>query len=533
MSERQGGMRCLHVGSAAVAGKVVKEPSISQATIAARFERPGIADEFRLDAKDLWDNGHRQVDSLSDAFPPFSMEPDSTSLDLRKNAAQICDVLVPVLSEQAEDDAISLSTPRTSDNGPKNGGANTSPGINLLGDGFRSTTTKTRAQIEACYEILQKHFRIADPTQLEDHLDLYWTILHNSIAPSLGLPIVVPVKHKQVFDVDISPESASSPLSLPGRSTSFRPEDEYSPLDLQYPPSPPIYPSSWGRESPRGRLDFNPCRNVPGLWFVKVGADASKILEVEFVFEPEFIPGLDPPQTEPSASAAQENPAKSKLSVTLLCLRTTAVSSLYTGLEPTNPTPERMAAAVASLEIAWPRDGTLFLGMNHGGSNEKSWLPYEIDPSSPLDVTSFIQPGVNIIRLIQLTGMTDRTFILPHAHHVSPLLIPSKTKIAEWIGVRPAAGLARPVATIALNPSAQAGHQRNRRRRAPGTRRPRSPELQVHGSERAPDSTTKSPKEKTDASTTGSEAETTPDRTRLFCPHFVLPKAAGKYRIAR
>ncbi|KAJ7872608.1 hypothetical protein B0H14DRAFT_166283 [Mycena olivaceomarginata] len=124
MSERQGGMRCF------------------QATIAARFERPGIADEFRLDAKDLWDNGYRQVDSLSDAFPPFGMEPDSTSLDLRKNAAQICDVLVPVLSEQAEDDAISLSTPRTSDNGPKNGGANTSPGINLLGDGFRSTTTK-------------------------------------------------------------------------------------------------------------------------------------------------------------------------------------------------------------------------------------------------------------------------------------------------------------------------------------------------------------------------------------------------------
>ncbi|KAJ7934088.1 hypothetical protein B0H13DRAFT_2306112 [Mycena leptocephala] len=379
MSERQGGMRCLHVGSAAVAGKVVKEPSISQATIAARFERPGIADEFRLDAKDLWDNGHRQIDSLSDAFPPFSMEPDSTSLDLRKNAAQICAVLVPVLSEQAEDDAISLSTPRTSDNGPKNGGANTSPGINLLGDGL-STTTKTRAQIEACYEILQKHFRIADPIQLEDQLDLYWTILHNSIAPSLGLPIVVPVKHKQVFDVDISPESASSPLSLPGRSTSFRPEDEYFPLDLQYPPSPPIYPSSWGRESPRGRLDFNPCRNVPGLWFVKVGADASKILEVEFVFEPEFIPGLDPPQTEPSASA--------ELSVTLLCL------------------------PVASLEMAWPRDGTLFLDMNHGGSNEKSWLPYEIDPSSPLDVTSFIQPGLNIIRLIQLTGMTDRTFIL-------------------------------------------------------------------------------------------------------------------------
>ncbi|KAJ7840643.1 hypothetical protein B0H13DRAFT_2287065 [Mycena leptocephala] len=380
MSERQGGMRCLHVGSAVEAGTVVKEPSPSQATIAARFERPGIADEFRLDAKDLCDNGHRQVDSLSDAVPPFSIEPDSTSLELRKNAAQICDVL----------EMTRYRSPRTSDNGPENGGANTSPAtnINQLGDGFRSTPTKTRAQIEACYEILRKHLRIADPTQLEDDLDRYWTILHNSIA--------APVKHKQVLDVDISPESAGSSLSLPGRSPSVQPDDEYSPLDLQCPPSPP---TSLGRDSLRGRLDSNPCRNVPGLWFVKVGADASKILEVEFVFEPEFIPGLGLPPTEPSAPTAQEKPAKSGLYVTLLCLFTAAVSSLYTSLEPTNPTPERLATAVAGLETAWPREGTLFLDMNHGGSNKKSWLPYEI-------------PGLNIIRFIQLTGMTDRTFIL-------------------------------------------------------------------------------------------------------------------------
>ncbi|KAJ7908040.1 hypothetical protein B0H13DRAFT_1617903, partial [Mycena leptocephala] len=115
---------------------------------------------------------------------------------------------------------------------------------------------------------------------------------------------------------------------------------------------------------------------------------------------------------KPSAPAALEKPAKSRLYITLLCLFTAAVSSLCTSLEPTNPTPERLATAVAGLETAWPREGTLFLDMNHGGSNKKSWVPYEIDPSSPLDVTSFIQPGLNIIRFIQLTGMTDRTFIL-------------------------------------------------------------------------------------------------------------------------
>ncbi|KAJ7923915.1 hypothetical protein B0H13DRAFT_2315918 [Mycena leptocephala] len=111
--------------------------------------------------------------------------------------------------------------------------------------------------------------------------------------------------------------------------------------------------------------------------------------------------------------------AKSRLCVTLLCLRTEDVSSLRTSLEPTNPTPETVATAVAGLEIAWPRDGTLFLDMNYGGCNGKSWVPYEIDPILPLDVTRFIQPGLNIIRLIQLTGMADRTFIL-HASYREP-----------------------------------------------------------------------------------------------------------------
>ncbi|KAJ7873577.1 hypothetical protein B0H13DRAFT_1484019, partial [Mycena leptocephala] len=110
---------------------------------------------------------------------------------------------------------------------------------------------------------------------------------------------------------------------------------------------------------------------------------------------------------------------KSRLSVVLLCLPTAAVISVYNSLKPTNPTPESVATAVAGLEIGWPRDGTLFLDMNREEICGKSWIPYEIDPHSPLDVTAVIRPGSNVIRFIQLTSMAERTFIV-YASHGEP-----------------------------------------------------------------------------------------------------------------
>ncbi|KAJ7455316.1 hypothetical protein B0H11DRAFT_1666929, partial [Mycena galericulata] len=101
-----------------------------------------------------------------------------------------------------------------------------------------------------------------------------------------------------------------------------------------------------------------------------------------------------------------------KISVLLLCLSTAAVSDLYNSLRSSKPSPETMATAVAGLETAWPQDGTLFLDINKGVSTGKTWLPYDIDPASPLDVTEYIQPGPNVIRFIQLAGMVQRTFIL-------------------------------------------------------------------------------------------------------------------------
>lgn len=91
--------------------------------------------------------------------------------------------------------------------------------------------------------------------------------------------------HSNAEEADISAGSVGLPLSVPtsGRRPSVREEeDPIYLLDLQYPPSDSI------RDSSPALPASNPCRNVPGLWFVKVGSDASKILEVKFVVEPEF-----------------------------------------------------------------------------------------------------------------------------------------------------------------------------------------------------------------------------------------------------
>ncbi|KAF7336744.1 hypothetical protein MVEN_02109500 [Mycena venus] len=192
-----------------------------------------------------------------------------------------------------------------------------------------------------------------------------------------------------------------------GRNYEDSPNQLMSPFGPQPPPS-----SAPARDPSPPPAPPNPCNNVPGLWLVKVGADSSKIIEGTFVVEPGFaaVWGLPPASTE-----------KPKLSVVLLCLPTDGLSALYNSLAPTNRTAESIAAAVAELETAWPQDGTLFVDINiNEGSGGKTWLPYEIDPASPLDVTNYIQPGPNVIRFIQLAGMVERTFIL----HASPRELP-------------------------------------------------------------------------------------------------------------
>ncbi|KAJ6623839.1 hypothetical protein B0H10DRAFT_2008645 [Mycena sp. CBHHK59/15] len=254
-------------------------------------------------------------------------------------------------------------------------------------------------------------------------------MLHISFKRSMSTPLVTPLDERpgqvpaccNLTSTDVEEANASAgatgfPLSLSAHSD----EDSLSLLDLQYPPSSPASDDS--RHVPAS----NPCHNVPGLWFVKVGADASKILEAKFLFEPEFTPSLDLPPIRPTT--VQASPIESKFSVAVLCLRTTAVDSLYKSLKSTNPTPEEMATAISGLEMAWPGDGTLFLDMNKeeiGGG--KTWVPSEIcdTPFDMLDGIATTQnddlmfdfsPSATISRFYTRTKSVDLPYL---CHNVS------------------------------------------------------------------------------------------------------------------
>ncbi|KAJ7761928.1 hypothetical protein DFH07DRAFT_739878 [Mycena maculata] len=195
------------------------------------------------------------------------------------------------------------------------------------------------------------------------------------------------------------------------------------------PPPPARVPDSSPAPPPAPNHASNPCDKVPGLWLVKVGADTSRVLEGRFIIEPGFAAIWDiasPPCVpflllpihfgcSPSCRPfSARRPVNSKISVSLLCLSTAALTALYISLKPSNPSAESIATAVAKLETAWPQDGTLFLDINkeREGSGGKTWLPFDVDPTSPLDVTEHMQPGPNVIRFIQLTNMEHHTFIL-------------------------------------------------------------------------------------------------------------------------
>ncbi|KAF7345846.1 hypothetical protein MVEN_01606300 [Mycena venus] len=176
-------------------------------------------------------------------------------------------------------------------------------------------------------------------------------------------------------------------------------------------------PSSLSQHTPSS----NPCNTVPNVWFSQVGANAPRIVESTFVIEPAAAEalGILP------ARRVSTRPLIPKLRVALLCVPTTSLIEIQSIDSPVMlDLPESMTTTVAGLPIFWPPAGTLILDMNNDSDQDlkssggketgqgKTWLPYDIDPRLPIDVTAYLRVGRNVMRFIQLVGMDNHTFVL-------------------------------------------------------------------------------------------------------------------------
>ncbi|GLB40277.1 hypothetical protein LshimejAT787_0801480 [Lyophyllum shimeji] len=149
-----------------------------------------------------------------------------------------------------------------------------------------------------------------------------------------------------------------------------------------------------------------PCHSVPGLWLVKIGYDEADVLDCELEIDSETAMKWD--LTGPSISGN----AAAKLSLELRCLPKDLVQTVYE-TSPASTTAEDMAVALSEIKTEWPPQGSLIVQTNPSEGWGRTWLPTHLAPSSPaLDLTDSIHEGRNIVRLIQLTAMPDKIFIL-------------------------------------------------------------------------------------------------------------------------
>ncbi|KAJ7188217.1 hypothetical protein C8R46DRAFT_1205400 [Mycena filopes] len=175
-----------------------------------------------------------------------------------------------------------------------------------------------------------------------------------------------------------------------------------------------------------------PGNQVPALWFVKAGADTSRVVDVEFFLDHALAAGWG----IPSASPSPNNP---KLTVLLSCFPTDFFQAQYTSLA--SKTVESIAKIVASLRTEWPPERTLFVQINGGGPRGRTWLPSQIASSTRLDVTQYVHPGLNVVRFVQLASLSKYTFVLHVSRrdnsHLDASLFPPPSRPAYQAAPRP------------------------------------------------------------------------------------------------
>jgi len=181
----------------------------------------------------------------------------------------------------------------------------------------------------------------------------------------------------------------------PVSSASVVPDKSDAPMYQDTPEEPPAHSQDLSR--------------VPSLWAMTVGSRRPEIAEILFKVEND------------DAMAAQRwarrhmefDEDAAQVSVHLLCLPTTAVASANQNLSPA-ASPESVATSLWNISTTWPPVGSLLVEVNPGHSySSRIFLPLDMTPNTgPLDISAFICPGENRIRLVQLRELSAFVFVV-------------------------------------------------------------------------------------------------------------------------
>ncbi|KAJ7163166.1 hypothetical protein C8R46DRAFT_1221954 [Mycena filopes] len=176
-------------------------------------------------------------------------------------------------------------------------------------------------------------------------------------------------------------------------------------------------------------LDASACNIVPALWFAKVAADTAFVrlgattLAAHLSVEPNLAAlwGILSPVPFPTI---RKEP---NITVVIFCIPTQNTESSYRALHKSFASrPTAIAGAIAKLATVWPPENTLRVRIG-----DKTWSPTQkasciqscralflifsarlVQAPAPLDVTEWIQPGLNIVHFEQSWGLKDYTYVM-------------------------------------------------------------------------------------------------------------------------
>ncbi|KAG9317853.1 hypothetical protein JVU11DRAFT_2079 [Chiua virens] len=135
----------------------------------------------------------------------------------------------------------------------------------------------------------------------------------------------------------------------------------------------------------------------PGIWFKQQGRKYSEIVNVDVEVSREMF-----------YLSAERLPSRVRMHLHLCSVP----ASIINDAGDTAATMfQRIKDVIDRRVLHWPKKGSLVIQINPDSEGSKTWLHHHLE-SDPLDVTSCIRPGKNVFRFIQLSDLSNYTFML-------------------------------------------------------------------------------------------------------------------------